>query len=65
MQLISFARQGKDGKRRKGNLCVHWSVCVDVSGEGEVSVPLLYVKHIFKTCSKPDGSASTNQRLSH
>lgn len=25
-----------DVERRKGNLCEHWFVCVDVSGAGEV-----------------------------
>lgn len=31
-----FDHQGKYGERRKGNLCVHWFMCVDVSGGDEV-----------------------------
>lgn len=36
VQLISFDHEGKYGERRKGDLCVLWFMCVDVSGEGEV-----------------------------
>lgn len=49
---------------RETSVCTGLCVLMSV-GRVRFSVPLLYVKHIFKTCSKPDGSASTNQRLSH